>query len=134
MLACASVQTISHVQAAAWQHVGHLAGNKYICTWGMLQANLSCDSVCRGCGGQPLTSPRPFHQARDSADVHQAVLAIAAKFPEAPVFIVGFSLGAYTVNTYIGERDTGRFGPGAPSTCTSSAFFCRGPDIRQWLT
>ena len=65
--------------------------------------------------------------------MHQAVLEIAAKFPEAPVFIVGFSLGAYTVNTYVGERDTGRFGSGAPSSCTWSAFCCRGPDIRQQL-
>ena len=70
--------------------------------------------ACRGCGGQPLTSPRPFHQARDSSDLHEAVLALAQKFPEAPIFVVGFSLGAYTTNTYIGERDAGVYGPGVP--------------------
>ena len=72
-----------------------------------------CICACRGCGGQALTSPRPFHQARDSADLHEAVLAIAALFPEAPIFVVGFSLGAYCTNTYIGERDAGKYGPGA---------------------
>ena len=85
--------------------------------------------MCRGCGGQPLTSPRPFHQARDSADVHAAVLAIAAKFPEAPVFVVGFSLGAYTAHKYLGERDAGKYGPGALSSHALFAWPACGPMV-----
>ncbi|KAL3145075.1 hypothetical protein ABBQ32_013084 [Trebouxia sp. C0010 RCD-2024] len=60
----------------------------------------------RGCGNTPLTSPKPMHIGL-SADVYQAVRYIRQQFPNAPVFLVGFSIGAYTMTKYVGEADSG---------------------------
>ena len=42
-----------------------------------------------------------------SADVYEAVRSIRQLLPEAPVFLVGFSIGAYTMTKYVGEADSG---------------------------
>ena len=42
-----------------------------------------------------------------SADVYEAVRCIRQHFPDAPVFLVGFSIGAYTMTKYLGEADSG---------------------------
>ena len=42
-----------------------------------------------------------------SADVYEAVRYIRQQFPDAPVFLVGFSIGAYTMTKYVGEADSG---------------------------
>ena len=42
-----------------------------------------------------------------SADVYEAVRYIRQMFPDAPVFLVGFSIGAYTMTKYVGEADSG---------------------------
>lgn len=60
----------------------------------------------RGCGNTPLTSPKPLHIAL-SADVYEAVRSVREKFPDAPVLLVGFSIGAYTMTKYVGEADSG---------------------------
>lgn len=69
-------------------------------------------AACRGCGNTPLTSPKPLHIAL-SADVYEAVRNIREKYPDAPVFLVGFSIGAYTMTKYIGEADSGVWPEGA---------------------
>lgn len=42
-----------------------------------------------------------------SADVYEAVRSIQQHFPDAPVFLVGFSIAAYTMTKYLGEADSG---------------------------
>ena len=65
----------------------------------------------RGCGGVPLTTPKIFCQA-DTSDIFEAVKEIRSQFPDAPIFAAGFSLGGYTLNKYVGQVDTGVYGPG----------------------
>ncbi|KAK9821874.1 hypothetical protein WJX74_008155 [Apatococcus lobatus] len=60
----------------------------------------------RGCGSTPLTSARCFSYA-DTADVYAAVSHCQKIYPQAPIFAVGFSLGAYNLNKYVGEVDSG---------------------------
>ncbi|KAK9813687.1 hypothetical protein WJX73_003815 [Symbiochloris irregularis] len=76
----------------------------------------------RGVGGVPLTSPRPFHQPTDTADVAQAIQHVRSKYPGAPIFAVGFSLGAYTLNKFMGEVDSGVF----PAEAKVSGCACLG--------
>ena len=73
---------------------------------------LECGNSCRGCGNTPLTSPKPLHIAL-SADVYEAVRSVRKKFPDAPVLLVGFSIGAYTMTKYVGEADSGVWPEGA---------------------
>lgn len=61
----------------------------------------------------PLTTPKIFCQA-DTSDIYVSIKEIRSQFPEAPVFAVGFSLGGYTLNKYVGQVDTGVYGPGNP--------------------
>lgn len=79
--------------------------------------------VCRGCGDTPLTSPKPMHIGL-SADVYEAVRYIRHHFPDAPVFLVGFSIGAYTMTKYVGEADSGVWPAG--ESCMA-AYFCLFP-------
>ena len=67
--------------------------------------------TCRGCGSTPLTSPKPF-SISDSRAVYEVVRHLRAGHPEAPLFMVGFSIGAYTLTKYVYEVDTGVFGSG----------------------
>ena len=53
----------------------------------------------------PLTTPKIFCQA-DTSDIYASIKEIRAQFPGAPVFAVGFSLGGYTLNKYVGQVDT----------------------------
>ena len=66
---------------------------------------------CRGCGGVPLTTPKIFCQA-DTSDMFVSIKEIRSQFPDAPVFAVGFSLGGYTLNKYVGQVDTGVYSQG----------------------
>ncbi len=76
-----------------------------------------CD-VCRGCGGTPLTNAKPLHIAL-SADVYEAVQSIRENFADAPVFLVGFSIGAYTMTKYVAEADSGVWPEGAAPPSSS---------------
>ena len=62
----------------------------------------------------PLTTPKIFCQA-DTSDIFVSIKEIRVQFPEAAIFAVGFSLGGYTLNKYVGQVDTGVYGQGTPS-------------------
>jgi uncharacterized protein len=55
--------------------------------------------------GAGVRYARRFYNAACSADVRAVVEQIAAAFPEAPVAVVGFSLGGNIVLKYAGELD-----------------------------
>jgi len=57
----------------------------------------------RGCGGTTLSSPQAFCAAY-TEDVRQVVRNIAARYPHAPLYAVGYSLGSNILVKYLGEE------------------------------
>jgi predicted alpha/beta-fold hydrolase len=53
----------------------------------------ACVVVSRGCGGTRLTSPL-LYNARATWDLKQTVAFLRRKFPNRPLYAIGFSLGA----------------------------------------
>ncbi|GKY96413.1 hypothetical protein MPSEU_000600800 [Mayamaea pseudoterrestris] len=65
---------------------------------------LACGFNFRGCGRQPLATPRNYTGAY-TGDLRNVVWQIAAKLPvNGKLFIVGHSLGANLVTKYLGEE------------------------------
>ncbi|ORX66080.1 hypothetical protein DL89DRAFT_270458, partial [Linderina pennispora] len=65
-----------------------------------------CRFVCmnfRGCARTLLTNRRQ-NDAVNTSDYREVVNSICERFPEAPVFGVGFSLGASLLTKYLGEE------------------------------
>lgn len=83
------------------------------------QATENVPCCGRGCGGVPLTTPKIFCQA-DTSDIYLSVREIRSQFPQAPIFAIGFSLGGYTLNKYLGQVDTAVYGPGQHTKPTST--------------
>ena len=83
---------------------------------------------CRGCGGLPLESPRPY-SALDTADLHAAVCHVQRLYPAAPLLLAGFSMGAMLVTKYLSEIETGvhKLGechPGYHAAAVSACLLC----------
>ncbi|WWD03072.1 hypothetical protein V865_001117 [Kwoniella europaea PYCC6329] len=57
----------------------------------------------RGCASTPLTSPH-LYSTGSTMDLHTSVLYLSTLFPAAPMFGVGFSLGAAVMTRYLGEQ------------------------------
>nr|XP_018262890.1 anon-23da protein [Kwoniella dejecticola CBS 10117]OBR85048.1 anon-23da protein [Kwoniella dejecticola CBS 10117] len=57
----------------------------------------------RGCASTPLTSPH-LYSTGSTIDLHTSVLYLSTLFPFAPMFGVGFSLGAAVMTRYLGEQ------------------------------
>jgi predicted alpha/beta-fold hydrolase len=51
----------------------------------------------------PLTSPRLYHGG-ETDDTRSVILYLSHKYPNAPLYAVGFSLGANTLSVYLGEE------------------------------
>jgi predicted alpha/beta-fold hydrolase len=62
---------------------------------------------CRD-AGLPLTSPKTY-SAAFTDDAHMAMEAVQQRFPGAPLFAVGFSLGAVILTKYLAEADSGHW-------------------------
>lgn len=58
--------------------------------------------LCRGCGGLKLESPRPYSQL-DTDDVQTAIAGLRNMYPDAPILLAGYSLGAMLVAKYLAE-------------------------------
>ena len=56
----------------------------------------------RGCGGLSLESPRVY-SATDTGDLQVAVDGLRTMYPDAPILLAGFSLGALLVTKYLAE-------------------------------
>lgn len=67
----------------------------------------------RGCNGLPMTSPRGY-AATMTHDVHTAVASVRARFPQAPLFAAGYSLGGVILTKYLAEADCGLHGDFPP--------------------
>ncbi|KAJ1943492.1 hypothetical protein EC988_006221, partial [Linderina pennispora] len=59
----------------------------------------------RGCGGARLTSPRPYN-AHETADIRLTVDHVHARYPDAPLVAVAFSMGANILIRYVGEESS----------------------------
>ncbi|HBC70231.1 MAG TPA: alpha/beta hydrolase [Sutterella sp.] len=69
----------------------------------------------RGCGGLPNRLPRAYF-AGDSADCEWAIQTVQKRFPAAPLFAVGVSLGGNQVAKFLGDRgESARYLTGAVS-------------------
>ncbi|KAJ9084119.1 hypothetical protein DSO57_1027591 [Entomophthora muscae] len=56
----------------------------------------------RGCGNTTITTPR-LYTAGDTTDLREAIAHIRARLPNAPLFAVGYSIGANILSKYLGE-------------------------------
>merc|ERR1712137_13520 len=65
------------------------------------QIRVACMNA-RGAGGSPLTSPCGFHAGK-SDDVRVVINHIHQRYPRAPLFAIGYSLGANILSKYLGE-------------------------------
>jgi hypothetical protein len=77
--------------------------------------------IFRGCGDLILTSPQAY-DASKTGDVALAVNTIHARFPDAPLFLVGFSLGANIMVKYLGEEGPRAIGKVAGAVSISNPF------------
>ena len=75
----------------------------------------SPDSV--GNAGLPLTNSRTY-SAAFTDDAHFAVEEIQGRFPDAPLFAAGYSLGSLILTKYLAEADTGKWVGEGVSTIT----------------
>ena len=79
---------------------------------------------CRGCGGLKLASPRPYSQL-DTDDVQTAIAGLRKMYPDAPILLAGFSMGAMLVTKYLAEaRATNAASGGAFPYPKSLSAFC----------
>mmetsp|Transcript_11434 Transcript_11434/g.39768 ORF Transcript_11434/g.39768 Transcript_11434/m.39768 type:complete len:485 (-) Transcript_11434:105-1559(-) len=56
----------------------------------------------RGCGGGPITTPQ-FYSASYTGDLKAVTAELRRRHPSAPIFAVGWSLGASILVNYLGE-------------------------------
>ncbi|KAG2433531.1 hypothetical protein HYH02_012649 [Chlamydomonas schloesseri] len=104
LLVCHGINGGSHEGYAKWVCAAAVARG-----WRAVVLNY------RGCNGLPFTAPRGY-AATLSHDVYTAVYSVRARFPGAPLFAVGYSLGGLKLTKYLGEADAGLHvpPPGAP--------------------
>ncbi|KAF8321806.1 AB-hydrolase YheT [Clavulina sp. PMI_390] len=57
----------------------------------------------RGCDGLPLTSPRLYYGG-ETDDTRSVLLWLTHSWPEAPLYAVGFSMGASVLSLYLGQQ------------------------------
>lgn len=84
---------------------------KYTQTCPLRQSlRLLMGTLRRGCGDLSLEAP-VIYSAVDTSDMHAAVLHIQRIYPEAPLFLAGFSLGAMLVTKYLADTESGALQP-----------------------
>lgn len=58
----------------------------------------------RGCSGEPNLASRAYHSG-ETTDLHFVLQTIRTRYPDLPIFIVGFSLGGNVLLKYLGQDD-----------------------------
>lgn len=72
------------------------------------------------CAGLPLTSPKTY-SAAFTDDAHMAVEAVQQQFPGAPLYAVGYSLGAVILTKYLAEADSGHWPKKGVALCAQAS-------------
>lgn len=85
---------------------------KWACAAACSKGWRSCVLNFRGCNGLPFTSPRGY-TATLTDDLYRAVESIKGRFPKAPLFAVGYSLGGMILTKYVADADSGYFDTGS---------------------
>lgn len=70
----------------------------------------------RGCGESPVTTPQ-FYSASFLGDTYEVVKHVGARYPEANLYAVGWSLGANILVRYLGQESHACPLSGAVSLC-----------------
>ncbi|XVF12876.1 hypothetical protein REPUB_Repub08aG0157700 [Reevesia pubescens] len=70
----------------------------------------------RGCGDSPVTTPQ-FYSASFLGDTYEVVEHVGARYPEANLYAVGWSLGANVLVRYLGQESHACPLSGAVSLC-----------------
>ncbi|KAG8844447.1 hypothetical protein FRB96_003035 [Tulasnella sp. 330] len=73
----------------------------------------------RGCNGTRLTSPRLYHP-RMTDDLRSIILYLRSFLPDAPLYALGFSMGASLLSCYLAE--TGESSSISAAFCVSNVF------------
>lgn len=55
-----------------------------------------------------------IYSAVDTSDLHAAVERVQQDYPDAPIFLAGFSLGAMLVTKYLADIMSGKLQPAGP--------------------
>ncbi len=70
------------------------------------------------CAGLPLTNSRTY-SAAFTDDAHFAVDKIQRRFPDAPLFAAGYSLGSLILTKYLAEAGTGKWVGNGAALCAA---------------
>lgn len=89
--------------------------------------------LCRGCGGLKLESSRPYSQL-DTDDVQTAIAGLRNMYPDAPILLAGFSLGAMLVTKYLAEARSTDAASGGDLTCLRACWLGMRYSGHQWLS
>lgn len=79
----------------------------------------------RGCAGGPVTTPR-FYSASWTSDLREVVPLLRSKYPNAPLFALGWSLGANILVNYLGEEGA----RGERNTVDAAVSLCNPFDLQ----
>ncbi|KAK7258178.1 hypothetical protein RIF29_32684 [Crotalaria pallida] len=84
----------------------------------------------RGCGDSPVTTPQ-FYSASFLGDMREVVLHVTARYPNANVYAVGWSLGANILVRYLGQESFNCPLSGAVSLCNPFNLVVADEDFRK---
>ncbi|XP_057456877.1 embryogenesis-associated protein EMB8 [Lotus japonicus] len=84
----------------------------------------------RGCGDSPVTTPQ-FYSASFLGDMHEVVSHVSARYPEANLYAVGWSLGANILVRYLGQESLNSPISGAVSLCNPFNLVVADEDFRK---
>ncbi|XP_058201798.1 embryogenesis-associated protein EMB8 isoform X1 [Rhododendron vialii] len=84
----------------------------------------------RGCGGSPVTTPQ-FYSASFLEDLCEVVAHVAARYPNANLYAVGWSLGANILVRYLGQESHSCPLSGAVSLCNPFNLVIADEDFRK---
>lgn len=96
---------------SASAYIKHFAFKMANCGWNVVVSNH------RGLGGISITSDC-FYNAGWTEDIRKVIDHLHCKYPEAPLFVVGTSIGANILVKYLGEDDVKTPIAGAAAVCS----------------
>ena len=80
---------------------------------------------CRGCGGLTLQSPKVYNLV-ETGDLQLVVAGLRSMYPDAPILLAGFSMGAMLATKFLAEDGSSASGV-APGICDNGGERLRAP-------